>query len=99
MPKLTRLHFNRLLNWCNLFCEIIEFFKKSFFFVVVIATGEPYGCGKKTEVIDFLKNNEQNELLLDMPPCYGCAGELIQVSFSTPCANKILNKINPFNMS
>ena len=60
-----------------------------FFFVVVIATGEPYGCGKKTEVIDFLKNNEQNELLLDMPPCYGCAGELIQVSLFNPNLSRV----------
>ena len=48
---------------------------------VVIATGEPYGCGQKTEMIDFLKLNQGNERLLNTPRCYGCSGELIQVKF------------------
>ena len=46
----------------------------------MIATGEPYGCGQKTEMIDFLKLNQGNERLLNTPRCYGCSGELIQVS-------------------
>ena len=49
----------------------------------MIATGEPYGCGQKTEMIDFLKLNQGNERLLNTPRCYGCSGELIQVIVHT----------------
>ena len=47
-------------------------------FKVVIATGEPYARGKKTEVIDLLNSKTPNELLLDTSPCYGCAGTLLE---------------------
>ena len=56
---------------------IISLYAKFNSFKVVIATGEPYARGKKTEVIDLLNSKTPNALLLDTPPCYGCAGTLL----------------------
>ena len=64
-------------NGTELILSLYERFKC---FKVIVATGDPYENGQRTEIIDLLNPNRPTEFLPNSPPGYGAAGELLKAS-------------------